>query len=84
MWHWYIVKVMYNVILTMILIVNHICDHIERHSRTTIYTIKTVIIKKSYIEEQMINDQWVTTDEYQVNYHTNGWYLLYTCHVRRC
>ena len=45
---------------------DHICDCTERHSRTTIYTTKTVIIKKSYIEEQMINNQWVTTDEYQV------------------
>ena len=48
-------------------IVSHICDCTERHSRTTIYTTKTVIIKKSYIEEQMVSNQWVTTDEYQVN-----------------
>lgn len=42
-------------------------DHTERHSRTTIYTTVTVVTKKRFIEEQMVNDQWVTTDEYQVN-----------------
>ena len=57
---------------------------IERHSRTTIYTTKTVIVKKKFIEEQMVNDQWVTTDEYQVNQisHISIIYVgIYICHV---
>lgn len=39
----------------------------ERHSRTTIYTTVTTITKKKFTEEQLVNDQWVTTDEYQVS-----------------
>jgi len=34
--------------------------------RTTIYTTVTIITRKRYIEEEMVNGQWVTTDEYQV------------------
>ena len=63
---WYIVKVMYNS-LTVIWIVSNAYDCTERHSRTTIYTTKTLVVKKRFIEEQLVNDQWVTTDEYQVS-----------------
>ena len=44
-------------------------DTAERQSRTTIVTKKTTIILKTFKEEEFINDQWVTTDEYQVLYH---------------
>ncbi|XP_065913557.1 serine-rich adhesin for platelets-like isoform X2 [Dysidea avara] len=40
-------------------------DTAERQSRTTIVTKKTTIILKTFKEEEFINDQWVTTDEYQ-------------------
>ena len=49
-------------------------DTAERQSRTTIITKKTTIISKTFKEEEFINDQWVTTDEYQV-LHQNKVFL---------
>ena len=45
-------------------------DTAERESRTIIITKKTTVISKSFKEEELINDQWVTTDEYQVLYRS--------------
>ena len=56
-------------------------DNTER--RTTIYTTITIITRKKFIEEEMVNGQWVTTDEYQVSALHTGihivWILFFIC-----